>query len=126
MLEAREVPIHGDQRTDYIAALVAMRDGGVDFLVGGGFALHVYLRRWRSTKDLDVFVRPEHARAALDALAAAGFATELTDPSWIVKAKRGTAFIDVIFCSYNGLFRVDDGWFENARESEVLGVPVKM
>jgi hypothetical protein len=59
-------------------------------------------------------------------LAASGFATEVTDATWLGKAWRDGALIDVIFCSYNGLFPVDEGWLENGRHTEVLGVPVQV
>jgi hypothetical protein len=34
--------------------------------------------------------------------------------------------IDLIFSSGNAVARVDDGWFEHARDNTVLGVPVKL
>src|SRR4029077_7583342 len=54
------------------------------------------------------------------------FQCEITDVAWLAKARQGEACIDIIFCSYNGLFPVDRGWFENARRAVVLGMPVKI
>jgi hypothetical protein len=39
----------------------------------------------RSTKDFDLYVRPNHVKAALRALARAGYKTELTFPHWLAK-----------------------------------------
>lgn len=121
-----EIPIDEAQRDAYITALRAMRGAGVEFLVGGGFAMHQYLRRWRSTKDLDVFIRRRDVTPALDALARAGFRVELTDPAWLAKAFSDRILVDLIFSSYNRLFPVDDPWFANGCPSDVLGVPVAL
>jgi hypothetical protein len=59
-------------------------------------------------------------------LAEAGFRTEVTFPHWLAKGFQGEYFIDVIFCSGNGLCRVDDGWFANAAPAEILGVPLRL
>ena len=95
------------------------------FSSGGGWALFNYLGRWRTTKDIDIFVAPEHVDETLNILARAGFHTEVTDPAWLGKAFRNGALIDLIFCSYNGLFSVDDTWFANSRDARVLGVDVQ-
>jgi len=119
----------------YQKGLAALSASGVPFLVGGGFALWAYVGPCRPTKDLDVFVRKEDVEGALGALAAAGFDVERTDPAWLGKATAPVegatpdeppALIDVIFCSYNGLFPVDDTWLANGRAAEVLGVPVRV
>ena len=110
----------------YAEGLQALVDSGVSFLVGGGWALFHYLGRWRTTKDIDIFVKPDDVDETLEALARAGFDTELTDAAWLGKARKDGALIDVIFCSYNGLFPVDDSWLVNGREAEVLGVDVRV
>jgi hypothetical protein len=122
----RDLPIDAAKRAPYASALRALRTGDVDFLVGGGFALFVYLDRWRTTKDLDVFLRPADVGRALDALRSAGFDVELTDPAWLAKARIGGLLVDLIFCSYNGILPVDDTWFDNARDAVLLDVPVRL
>jgi hypothetical protein len=110
----------------YREAMHVLQEAAVPFLVGGAYALHRYADIERHTKDMDVFVRPDDCRAALDALAVAGCRTELTFPHWLGKARRGDDFIDVIFSSGNGLANVDDQWFEYAVAGEVLGVAVRL
>ena len=110
----------------YAEGLRALAAARAPFLVGGGWALFNYLGRWRTTKDIDIFVAPERAEETLNILARAGFHTERTDPAWLGKAFRNGALIDVIFCSYNGLFPVDDTWFVNGRDARVLGVDVRV
>ena len=93
----------------------------VPYLVGGAYALCLYTGIVRHTKDFDVFVRPADCRRALDALAAAGYRTELTFSHWLGKAFHRDGFVDVIFSSGNGVVRVDDEWFAHAvpRDNEV-------
>jgi hypothetical protein len=123
---SREGTIGPEPDHAYEVALAALAASPVGFLVGGGFGLGLYLPAWRGPKDLDVFVRPRDARAALAVLARAGFEIELTDPAWLGKGRANGALVDVIFCSYNGLFLVADGWFERARPATLFGVPIKV
>lgn len=62
------------------------------------------LGRPRSTHDIDLFVRPEDAEVALRALAAKGFRTERTDPSWLYKAWKENILVDVIFKSKGDIY----------------------
>jgi hypothetical protein len=119
-------PASDDVQEIYADGLRALVDARVPFLVGGGYALYEYLGRWRSTKDIDLFVPAKHLAQALAALARARFQVEVTDAAWLGKAIRGAALIDIIFCSYNGLFPVDDSWLANGRDALVLGVPVRV
>ncbi len=110
----------------YRAMVNALRAAELPFLVGGAYAFARYTGIERHTKDFDVFVRKKDVEQAMAALAAAGCATELTFPHWLGKAYCGDDFIDVIFSSGNGLVRVDETWFANAVEDEVLGLPVRL
>jgi len=111
-----------DAEAVYRHVLQVLRDGGVDFLVGGAYAFTRYTGIERSTKDFDVFVRYVDRHRALDVLYEAGFETELTFPHWLGKAFWGEDFCDVIFSSGNGVAAVDDGWFDHAPEADILGV----
>lgn len=110
----------------YLHALRLFRQEGLPFLIGGAYAFGYYTGIARHTKDFDIFVRPDDARRALDILSRAGYKTELTFSHWLGKAFHGDDFVDVIFCSGNGMCRVDDDWFRFAVNGEVLGVPVKL
>lgn len=115
-----------DKQAIYAEGLRALVEAKAPFLVGGGFALYSYLGRWRSTKDVDVFIAAEDLHSVLHILMRAGFVCEITDAAWLAKARKEDACIDVIFCSYNGLFPVDKGWFDNARRAVVLGLPCRV
>jgi hypothetical protein len=110
-----------DTRDFYLQSLDALDAARVPYVVGGGYALAWYTGIERHTKDLDVFVRPGDRDRALDALAAAGYRTEVWWPHFLAKALHGEAFIDVIYNSGNGLCPVDEDWFTHAVRGEVLG-----
>jgi hypothetical protein len=112
--------------TCYVAALTALTEARDPFLVGGAYAVEHYTGIFRDTKDLDVFVHPRDSEAALEALAATGYRTELTFPHWLGKAFSGDEVIDVIFSSGNGLAEVDVAWFRHAADGTVLGVSVRL
>ena len=91
----------------YAAALAALRAARVPHVVGGGLAIQHYGRR-RSTKDLDLFIRPQDVEAALNALTAAGFTAMDTDAVWLRKAVRDDAHIDLIVYSMGSIRLTDD------------------
>ena len=102
-------------------ALALLQDAGMNPMVGGAYAMRTHAGLWRDTKDLDLFLRKDRIGEALRLLARAGYRTELTDPLWIAKAFDGPYFIDLIFCSGNGIAVVDEQWEQRAARAEVLG-----
>jgi hypothetical protein len=102
-------------------ALALLQDAGINPMVGGAYAMRTHAGLWRDTKDLDLFLRKERALEALQLLAGAGYRTEMTDPLWLAKAFDGPYFIDLIFCSGNGIAVVDGEWEKRAARAEVLG-----
>jgi hypothetical protein len=103
-----------------------LSDAAVPFLVGGSHAFLEYAGIVRHTKDFDLFLRRDDVDRAMEALRAAGYRTELTFPHWLAKAWQHDDFVDLVFNSGNGLCAVDDGWFDHAVETQVLGMPVKI
>ena len=107
-------------------SVAVLRAAEIPFLIGGAYVVEVYAGVSRSTKDFDLYIRPNDLNGALDALARAGYETELTFPHWLAKAKYGKDILDLIFRAGNGLCEVDDSWFERARHDELLDMPVKL
>jgi nucleotidyltransferase DUF2204 len=110
----------------YRHVLDCLHAGGVRYLVGGAYALECFTGIGRETKDIDLFVAPAECDAALRLLERAGYATEMTSPVWLAKARCDDDFVDVIFSSGNGIAEVDEDWFRHAEEGEVLGVRVQL
>lgn len=108
------------------AALLALNDAGVEYLVGGAYALQVELGvLLREVKDLDLLLRRRDVETALGTLRRAGYETAVAFPHWLAKAWAGDEFIDVIFSSGNGIVVVDDDWFRHAHDAELFGLPVR-
>ena len=113
-------------RAFYREAMDVLSRAGVPFLVGGAFAFIHQAGIDRSTKDLDIFVRPSDVNRLLAACSAAGYDADLVFSHWLAKIRTPNGFIDVIFSSGNGVAVVDEAWFEHASERDVLGVIVKV
>jgi hypothetical protein len=107
----------------YRRMVLAARRSGIEFLIGGTYAIEHWAGIARPSKDLDLFVRPRDCEPLLEVLKAEGCRVELTYPHWLGKAISGEAFIDVIFSAGNGIAKVDDIWFENAGRRTAFGVP---
>jgi predicted nucleotidyltransferase len=88
-------------------ALAALEREAIPHLLIGGLA-SAALGRPRWTHDVDVLVTPPDARRALDALSAAGFQTEETNPHWIFKALRRGVVIDLLFRVTDGIYLDDE------------------
>jgi hypothetical protein len=110
----------------YEHVITALEEERLPFMLGGAFAYEVYTDIGGWTKDLDLFLHPRDAEAAMAAMAQRGYGTEMKAKHWLGKIKSGGDFVDVIFGSGNGLAVVDDAWFEHARPAEVLGHEVRL
>jgi hypothetical protein len=110
----------------YRRAFTILEKAGIPFLLGGAYAFGHYTGIPRHTKDLDLFVRPQHIQTALAAFAAAHYRTELLFSHWLGKAYHGNDFVDIICSSGNGICAVDDAWFDHAAPAEVLGTSVRL
>lgn len=102
----------------------AMEESGIRWAFIGGIASGG-LGRPRSTRDIDLFVKPEDADEALRALARHGFTTEKTDASWLFKAFKRDILVDVIFKSKGEIY-LDNEMFERLITAEYHGKRVKL
>jgi hypothetical protein len=127
MTESAVPPLTTPDKAElYRTALEMLNRSGVPYMVGGTYAFQYYSGISRTTKDVDLFIRPRDLARILDVLQRAGFKTEVAFSHWLAKAYHGDKFIDIIFNSGNGVAEVDDEWFAHAVDEETLGVPVKL
>lgn len=114
------------EQLDTLHATAAdLRRAGVEALLGGAFAIGGHVGRWRGTKDIDYFLRPRDRDAAVAAMHRAGF-TDYHDQlpydrSWIFRACRGDAIVDLIWTIPNHVTEVDDTWFQSAKPVVIEG-----
>src|SRR5436305_2118062 len=97
-----------DTNNFYRRTLHVLSDARIPFLVGGSHAILHYTGIVRETKDFDLFIRPEHLEQSLQALIQAGYATDVTFPHWLAKARDGRDVVDLVFNSGNGVCRIDE------------------
>jgi predicted nucleotidyltransferase len=121
-----EEEVDPDTAAFYRRALQALVDAGIPFLVGGAFAHACFTGIRRSTKDLDLFIRREDYERIAALAQDLGWRPEMTYPHWLAKVYSGEDFIDLIFNSGNGVTPVDERWFRDNAQADVLGVPVRI
>jgi hypothetical protein len=119
-----EPPTHEAVTAVLGEAIAALDAEEVPHLLMGGLVVARYARP-RATDDVDVFVRPDHAGRALDALSATGFDVEEADPMWLFKAHKGGVLVDVIFRS-SGEVYLDDEMLAHGVRDEVRGFEATM
>lgn len=105
------------------AALSTLHDAGIECMIGGGLAA------WAqggppSTRDVDLMVRPDDARKAVDALAAAGMETEEPPEHWLLKAHHDGVLIDLIHGPVG--VPVDDELFSRAVDLDVVAMRARV
>jgi hypothetical protein len=123
--ETRPV-LEPDQAQIYKEALRVLNTGKVDYAVGAAFARYAYTSIWRYTKDLDIFLRPEDLKCAMEALNQAGFETSIKEEHWLAKAWKEQYFIDLIFGTGHGQLPVDDETFRGVKKARLLGIQTNL
>jgi hypothetical protein len=115
---------HSELETVFDDAITAFERAKIAYLLIGGLA-SAALGRPRCSADIDVFVRPRDAHAALAALADAGFETEETNPHWLYKGTKGGVLVDVLFKGPHDIY-VDDVMLARARVAPIFGRPLRI
>jgi hypothetical protein len=115
-----------EQQCMYVEVLTILSAHRIPFAVSGAFALHQHSGIWRDAMDLDLFLVHDDVPRALAALAREGFETEVCDPVWLSKARRGDFFVDLITGMSNAVITVQPEWIERAETAHVLGVSAKV
>jgi predicted nucleotidyltransferase len=94
------------------------------YVAMGGVASAIYGRpRW--THDIDLFMRPDDAEAALEHLDAAGFVTQKTSPDWLYKAVKEGVLADIIFRSRGPVY-LDDEMLARSAYHDFNGIKVRV
>jgi hypothetical protein len=110
----------------YAEALTTLTESGIDYMLGGAFAVFHYTSLFRDTKDLDVYCRYADCTKILKFFADKGYTVEYTDVRWLAKIFKGDYFIDVIFDTVNNICKVDDSWFDHATNAHFFDCDVKI
>ena len=123
---------HGDfwiperEREVYKRALRTLNAAGVPYVVAGAYAIYEHTGIYRQTKDLDVFLEPQHVVAAMRALRQENFVARLEQAHWLAKAIEGEHFVDLIYGMGNGLAPIDDAWYRHSKPAILAATPVRV
>jgi hypothetical protein len=122
--------IPDEQWSMYERVLLEASRREIRFALGGAFALATYTGRWRNTKDLDIYVRPEDRGAMIDVLSDVGMQdfhdTLPYDRAWIYRGCRDSVIVDIIWSMANQRAQVDDSWLNRGPSIDVRGQTVRI
>lgn len=98
----------------YQAVIDEAATRGIPFALGGAFALASYTGYWRNTKDLDLYVLPQHREDMIQVLHDCGltdyFDEKPYDRWWIYRGRSGDCIVDIIWAMANHRAQIDDLW----------------
>jgi predicted nucleotidyltransferase len=108
-------------------AIAAVQRDGIPYVSIGSIPTVLLGKpRWsEGEEDVDFFVKREDARAALEALGQAGFATQETFPQWLYKGKKDGVVVDIIFRSTGDIY-LDEEMLDRAIDADFKGRKVKL
>jgi hypothetical protein len=103
---------------------------GIPFALGGGFAFSYYSRRWRDTKDLDLYVLPHDRERMVEILNQTGFRDlhdqKPYDRKWIYRGWLDDVITDIIWAMANQRAEVDEVWLGRSPEIELHGLKLRL
>jgi len=102
----------------------ALDKNSIGYVLIGGQA-SALLGRPRCSSDIDLFVTPEDAPDALDALDRAGFRTMRVNPHWLFKAFRNDVLVDLMFKSRGDIY-LDDEMLRRSTMRQFHGMKVRV
>jgi predicted nucleotidyltransferase len=116
-------PSFEDIETSLKRTVSALKEAEIEFMLGGSLA--AWARGGpESTNDLDLFVKPDDAERALDALVAAGMRAQRPPEDWLLKAWDGDVLVDLIFAPLS--LSVDDELMSQAERKSVFAIDMRV
>jgi hypothetical protein len=115
-----------EQASLFREILIALEERNVPYAVSGAFALRMHTGICRYTKDLDLFMTAKTACEILPYLAERGFECDVCDRVWLIKARKGDFFVDIITGMSNAIIVVEDSWIQRSTPAVVYGVTTRV
>jgi predicted nucleotidyltransferase len=123
-------PVDPEKWRIYRQVLKMAQRRSIPFAVGGGTATMLYTGRPRQSKDIDLFLAPEHREEMVQVTRECGlvdlYDEQPYDRAWIYRAHDGAAIVDVIWSMANYRTRVDATWLEKGPEIEMDGLRIRV
>ena len=109
----------------YSCVLDRLRREEIPFALGGGLALGVYTQQFRRSKDLDIYIEPQHRQRIIGMMTECGLEDLFPEKEyvrdWIYRGHRGDIIVDAIWAMANKRANVDSWWVEGGPEVELFG-----
>lgn len=125
-----ETRIPAKHRGVYRCVLDRISAADIPFALGGGLALSVYTHKCRVSKDIDIYVLPQHRETAIEILGECGledyYSVKEYVRHWIYRGHKAGAIVDVIWAMANQRAQVDDRWLTGGPAVEMLGQTVRI
>ena len=114
----------------YRKVLGGLLEQNIPFALGGCFAFSFHARRWRDTKDIDLYILPRDRQRAIEIVERAGFQDlyqqKPYDQAWIYRGIHDGVIADIIWAMANQRAQVDEEWLERGPEVDLRGLRVRM
>src|ERR1700746_3459846 len=79
--------------------------------------------RW--TLDVDIFIRPQDTRRAVEALERAGFESKPSQHNWLVQCVRDRVLVDLIFTAKGGIY-LDEQMLARIKPADYKGMSLRV
>lgn len=111
------------------AALTAMNEFNIPYVIGGAFAIYSYSGVWRNTNDLDLYIERRYLSRAAEILASQGFKDRgemaAGDREWIYHAVNDGTVVDLIWQPPNHMGTIDESFYASGIDGRFLDVPTR-
>lgn len=115
-----KAPIPDEQWVVYRRVIAEARRRGLEFALGGGFAVATYTGQWRNSKDIDLYVVPETREAMIQVTREQGlrdiYEQQPYDRGWIYRSACQEVIVDVMWSMANHKSPVDRDWLTRGAE----------
>ncbi len=113
----------------YTRVLHELDRDGIPRAIGGGLAFSAYARRWRNTKDMDLYILPADQDRATSALKRVGledyYPQAPYDRRVSFRGVQGEIIVDLLWEMLNGRAQVDADWLSRGPRISVRGAELR-
>lgn len=102
-----------------------LETSGIPYLAAGSLPMEVIGRSGQSADDVDLLVKRDDLRRALEALEADGYELEPTEHEWLAKAVKDNVLVDLIIEAGDAIY-VDDEMLRRGFDARVKGVDARI
>lgn len=112
-----------DEWSIYFDVIHEARARGIEFAIGGGFAVAAYTKHRQTTKDIDLYVLPQERERMIEVVRHCGLQDYYDvlpyDRNWIFRSHRDGIIVDVMWSMPNQRGQVDWQWLTRGPEVEL-------